>query len=242
MSDATKELPDSIEVIEDEIEQTREGLADKLEALTQQLTHTVEDVEETVEDVVEATKDTISNIKEAFNIPKQVEEHPWLAMGASVLVGFLGGKLLGSMTSSRYHHDGSHTNGWAEPIPQRMSSASASYEGRPQPDTRADTYDSAQETHGESTGWLSGLTEQFAPELNKVKGLALGTMFGVIRDMVSQTLPESLKTQVAGMFDNVTEKVGGETIQQGSLVKDSRESSSQQGSTAGSSSRRNPAA
>jgi ElaB/YqjD/DUF883 family membrane-anchored ribosome-binding protein len=240
MSDATKELPDSIEVIEGEIEQTREGLADKLEALTQQLTTTVEDVEETVEDVVEATKDTISNIKEAFNIPKQVEEHPWLAVGASVLVGFLGGKLLGSMGSGRNHHDGSHTNGWAEPMPQRMSSAS--YEGRPQSDTRADTYDSTQETQGESTGWLSGLKEQFAPELNKVKGLALGTMFGVIRDMVSQSLPESLKTQVAEMFDNVTEKVGGETIQQGSLAKDSSESSSQQGSTAGSSSRRNPAA
>jgi ElaB/YqjD/DUF883 family membrane-anchored ribosome-binding protein len=234
MPDTTKELPDSIEVIEDEIEQTREGLADKLEALTQKLTGTVEDVEETVETVVETTKETISNIKETFNIPKQVEQHPWLAMGASVLVGFIGGKILGAMTSGSNNHNGSYTNGWAESVPQRMSSASAI-------PTERQTYEEPREqTQSEDQGWLSGLKQQFSSELNKAKGLALGTMFGVIRDMVSQSLPETVKTQVAGIFDSVTEKLGGEPIQQGSLVKDSSdESSSVQGSTPGSS-RRNP--
>jgi ElaB/YqjD/DUF883 family membrane-anchored ribosome-binding protein len=233
MSDATKELPDSIEVIEGEIEQTREGLADKLEALTQQLTGTVEDVGETVEAVVETTKDTISNIKEAFNIPKQVEEHPWLAMGASILVGFIGGKILSSMTSGSDRHHGSHTNGWAGPMPQGMSSASAI------PMERQTYEEPREQTQEESSGWLSGLKEQFSSELNKAKGLAVGTMFGVVRDMVSQALPETLKTQVAGMFDSVTEKLGGEPIQQGSLAQEPNGSASQQGSGTGSSSRSN---
>jgi ElaB/YqjD/DUF883 family membrane-anchored ribosome-binding protein len=234
MPDTTNELPDSIEVIEEEIEQTRTGLADKLEALTQQLTGTVENVGETVEAVVETTKDTISNIKETFNIPKQVEEHPWLAMGASVLVGFVGGKILGAMTSSPNGHNGSYTNGWAESMPQRMSSTSAI-------PVEQQTYEEPREqTHGESDGWMSALKDQFSSELTKAKGLALGTMFGVIRDMVSQSLPDTLKTQVAGIFDSVTEKMGGETIRQGSLVQDSSdESSSTRGSTAGSS-HRNP--
>jgi ElaB/YqjD/DUF883 family membrane-anchored ribosome-binding protein len=234
MPDTTKELPESIEVIEEEIEQTRTGLADKLEALTQKLSGTVEDVGETVENVVETTKETIHNIKDTFNIPKQVEEHPWLAMGASVLVGFVGGKLLGSLTSGGNGHAGYASNGMAESIPQRMATAS---EYAPEPPQYEAPYE---ESHDQSRGWLAELGQHFAPEINKAKGLALGTMFGVIRDMVSQALPESLKNQVAKVFDDVTEKVGGEPIQQGSLVQDSSdESSSRQGSTAGSS-RRNP--
>jgi ElaB/YqjD/DUF883 family membrane-anchored ribosome-binding protein len=235
MPDTTKELPESIEVIEEEIEQTRTGLADKLEALTQKLSGTVEEVGETVETVVETTKETIHNIQETFNIPKQVEEHPWLAMGASVLVGFVGGKLLGSLTSRGNGHAGYASNGMAESVPQRMASAS---EYAPQPPQYEAPYE--EESHSQSRSWLAELGQHFAPEINKAKGLALGTMFGVIRDMVSQALPETLKNQVATVFDNVTEKVGGEPIQQGSLVKDSSdESSSAQGSTAGSS-RRNP--
>jgi ElaB/YqjD/DUF883 family membrane-anchored ribosome-binding protein len=216
MPDTIKELPDPVEVIEGEIEQTREGLADKLEALTQQLTGTVENVGETVEAVVESTKDTISTIKETFNIPKQVEEHPWLAMGCSVLAGFLGGKVLGALASGPNGHAGSPATGWAEPIPQRMATAAdlpTERQTREQP-------------RAESHGWLSSLSEHFAPELNKVKGLALGTMFGVIRDMVSQTLPETLKSQVTDVFNNVTEKLGGEPLPAGSLVKDPETGSS----------------
>lgn len=218
MPDTTKELPESIEVIEDEIEQTRTGLADKLEALTQKLSGTVENVGETVETVVETTKETISTIRETFNIPKQVEEHPWLAMGASVAVGFIGGRLLGSLTSGTNGHTGYASNGMAESVPQRMATAS---DYIPQPQYEPSHETRHDESHSQSRSWLAELGQHFAPELNKVKGLALGTVFGVIRDMVSHTLPETLKSQVAKVFDDVTEKVGGEPIQQGSLVKDS---------------------
>jgi predicted RNase H-like HicB family nuclease len=228
MPDTTKELPESIEVIESEIEQTREGLADKLEALTQQLTGTVEGVGETVENVVETTKETIetvvettketiSNIKETFNIPKQVEQHPWLAMGASVLVGFVGGKILASLTSGTNGNTGYATNGWAEPVPQRMASASA----YPTETQRHDHGAPREDTHNPSRGWFAELGEQFSSELNKAKGLAVGTLLGVVRDMVGQTLPETVKSQVAGLFDSVTEKLGGEPIAQGSLATDS---------------------
>jgi len=222
MPDTIQEQPDSIEVIEDEIAQTREGLADKLEALTQQLTGTVEGVgetvenvvettKETIESVVETTKETISNIKDTFNIPKQVEEHPWLAMGCSVLAGFVGGKILGAMTSAPNYSNGYAANGRAESIPQRMAMASD------QPTPAAPRA----ETHAQPSGWFAELGQHFAPELAKAKGLAVGTMLGVVRDMVSQALPESVKSQVATLFDNVTEKVGGETIRQGSLSQGS---------------------
>jgi ElaB/YqjD/DUF883 family membrane-anchored ribosome-binding protein len=222
MPDTIEERPDSIEVIESEIAQTREGLADKLEALTQQLTGTVEGAAETVENVVETTKETIetvvettketiSNIKDTFNIPKQVEEHPWLAMGCSVLAGFVGGRILGAMTSAPSYHNGYAANGRAESIPQRMATASD------QPTPAAPRA----ETHAQPSGWFAELGRHFAPELEKAKGLAVGTMLGVVRDMVSQSLPESVKSQVANLFDNVTEKVGGEKIRQGSLAQDS---------------------
>lgn len=217
MPDTTKELPESVEVIENEIEQTRAGLADKLEALTEQLAGTVEGVGETVETVVESTKETISTIKDTFNIPKQVEERPWLAMGLSVAAGFVGGKILDAITpmpsgmNGTNGHAGSPPSRVAESMPQRMSSASTYPEGG----------SGYEQPHRESSpGWLSQLGQQFGSELQKAKGLAIGTMLGVIRDMVSQSLPESLKSQVATLFDSATEKMGGETIEQGSLVQD----------------------
>jgi hypothetical protein len=52
----------------------------------------------------------------------------------------------------------------------------------------------------------------FGPELQSLKGLAIGALIGVARDMVTRSLPEQMKTQVADVMNNVTSKLGGEPI------------------------------
>lgn len=239
MSDESKQLPDSVEALTEEMEQTRSGLADKLEALGRRISGTVEDVEETVETVVETTQDTISTIKNTFNISKQVEERPWIIMGCSVLVGFLGGKLLGQVASRPNGHRDSYANGAAESMTTQMASTSAFPTGTER-QTDADRH-THRDTNGHAEGgWLQGLKDQFGPEISKAKGLAVGALFGVVRDLVSQALPEALKKEVTHWFDNVTEKAGGEPIQAGSFAEQPSAESASQESAMDSSSRREP--
>ena len=51
-------------------------------------------------------------------------------------------------------------------------------------------------------------------ELSKVKGLALGTLFGVARDMIAQWVPETLKKDVTEIVNNFTSNLGGKVIQE----------------------------
>src|SRR5262249_27317195 len=52
----------------------------------------------------------------------------------------------------------------------------------------------------------------FGDEINKVKGLALGTMMGVARDMISQWVPETLRPDVTSVINNFTADLGGKVF------------------------------
>ena len=52
----------------------------------------------------------------------------------------------------------------------------------------------------------------FAPEIAKLKGLALGVLFGTAREMLVSSMPEHLGEQVKSVVDNVTRKAGGEPL------------------------------
>jgi len=94
-----------LEVIRGQMEATRESLADKLGELESQVretvqaagetvTSTVDGVKEVVSSVTDTVSSTVETVKETFNLRKQVEEHPWTALGAAVAVGAIGGWLV----------------------------------------------------------------------------------------------------------------------------------------------------
>jgi uncharacterized protein (DUF2267 family) len=58
--------------------------------------------------------------------------------------------------------------------------------------------------------------------LSKLKGLALGATFGVLRDMLTTSVPEQMKPQLTDVINNVTSKLGGKVIQ-GPLVDTTHE-------------------
>jgi ElaB/YqjD/DUF883 family membrane-anchored ribosome-binding protein len=228
-------MPDKSEVIMEQMDHTRKELADKIETLekkvagtvetvtetVQTVEHTVENVKDTIAETVETVTGTVKNtvdavgetvgntverVKGFFDVPRHVDRHPWLAMGGSVLVGFLGGRLL-TPRSNRARATPARAAPPASTPPSPPRQESAAREAKPQ----------ARE------GLLHNLGEQFGDEVEKLKGLAVGTLFGVARDMISQALPEVLKQQVKDVINGFTDKLGGKVIREPLLAEQHQE-------------------
>jgi ElaB/YqjD/DUF883 family membrane-anchored ribosome-binding protein len=231
-------MPDQSEVIMSEMEDTRKDLTEKLETLEKQVagtvatvTGTVQTVENTVENVKESIKETVesvtdtvqntvqaveetvsntvANVKSFFDVSYQVDRHPWFMMGGSVLIGYLGGWLL-TPRSHRSHETPAVAPTYTPAPPAAHNGAG--YASSPPPAAPAAKEPERAAEKGES--WLSKVGERLAPEIDKLKGLAVGTLFGVARDMISQWLPDALKDQVTDVINNFTTDLGGKVIRE----------------------------
>jgi uncharacterized protein YjbJ (UPF0337 family) len=228
------------EVILEQMEGTRASLAQKLETLENQVvgtiqeatstvsetvqqvkdavTDTVETVKGTVEGTVETVKDTVQGtvetVKETFDLRRQVENHPWLMFGGSLATGFVAGQMMqpylpqGSRGRSAWQSD------------RWMASPSSYAEMGPATPGRA--YDMVEEAAQERVaqpeppqekrGLLDNLTSMLAPELAKLKGLALGVGLGIARDLLTQAAPPELGSQLGDMVNDFTARIGGQVI------------------------------
>jgi ElaB/YqjD/DUF883 family membrane-anchored ribosome-binding protein len=197
-------MVDEPQVIQQQMEQTRASLSAKLEDLERKVVETVhgatEAVHETVETVKETVHESVETVKETFDLRLQVERHPWAMVGAAAGLGFVSGLLFGRVAPARRASFGSSfepAGSWSQPTAAPAASLREEPAARP----------AAQEPN-----WMDTVARQFAPEINKLKGLALGTVFGVVRDMVSQAAPEPLRPQLTEVVDNITTKLGGQPI------------------------------
>jgi ElaB/YqjD/DUF883 family membrane-anchored ribosome-binding protein len=228
-------MADEPEVIQRELDETRHSLAEKLGAIGEKVSGTVENVTETVESVTETVEqtveavtgtvqavgetaqETVEAVKQAFNFSEQYENHPWLFFAGSVALGFVGGKLVENVGSRRErapepHFHSSHRNGNGHAETYATRAAERFFEEPIPTASSADQGNGKAKESGPTTSWLGRLAEHFGGELNKLKGLALGTMFGVARDMITQALPQKLKSELGNVFDSMTETAGGKPI------------------------------
>lgn len=224
ISGTVETVSETVAGVTETVTNVTESLGDTVQNVAESVSGTVESVKETVATVGEKAQETVEAVKQAFNLPDQVRAHPWLCVGGSVAVGFVAGRLILPRFSSHTQEAQSFVRGngyYAEPQAE---------EPRPSYDYRRESTSSTSEsTLGKAGSWLSSLVQNFGPELNKLKELALGTLFGVTRDVVARSVPESIKEQVQGVFNDVTEKVGGKPIQGSVLDESNEESSSQHG-------------
>jgi len=199
-------------MIRQQMEDTRAALVDKLETLEQQVVGTVsgttaavaetvasvkEAVQETVETVKESVQEGVSSVRDAFDLSRQVDQHPWLFLAGSVALGYVGGRLLEGPTLQRTGQTRFRpaTNSLRENL---TNGARGSLPGTPESKTEGSL--------------LGTLASQFSGEINKVKSLVIGAGLGLVRDMVTQTVPEPLKPRLAEVIDGFTAKLGGETV------------------------------
>jgi len=213
------------EVIRHQMEETRTSLAEKLETLEQQVvctvhgatnavTDTVEAVREAVHDSVEKVKgsveETVETVRETLDIQRQVERHPWAMMTGSVVLGYVGGSLLNH--TQQEHYRGSSL-GPVYPHSDRQTTEGLRNDGNSRiPVQEALTSDNGPRTSGMEHHWLDEAGQMFETEISKVKGLAIGTLFGVLRDLIATSLPEPLKPELHEVMDSVTTKLGGKPI------------------------------
>jgi ElaB/YqjD/DUF883 family membrane-anchored ribosome-binding protein len=204
------------EVLREQIRETHEALASKVSTLedkvvgtvnntTEAVAETVENVKATVSETVEAVKETVTEtiqtVKRTFDIEYQVREHPWPMMAGAVGAGFLAGRLLPRVTCSV---EKSFSNLRSDqPARSAYTSAAAA----------APTHNGHGNVPSGQESWLGGLAHQFRDELEQVKCIALGTLFGLVRDWAIQNLPEKLAPHVQEVIDNVTTKLGGTKIE-----------------------------
>jgi ElaB/YqjD/DUF883 family membrane-anchored ribosome-binding protein len=206
------------DVIRHQIDETRESLTEKLESLEGQVkdavgavTDTIETVKNTVENTVESVKsgvedtvesvktslsDTVDSVKETFDLPRQIDRHPWAAVGCSLAAGVVAGYLL--WPRRRTYYPG--IPGMNHVIPGYRAE-------RP-----AESLREAARPEPAAPGFLEGLLSSFEGELGKIKQTAIGALVGMARDAIKDALPPSLSDSVSEIMDNVTRHAGGDPV------------------------------
>jgi hypothetical protein len=199
------------EVIRRQMEETRSQLVEKLEDLENKVSDTVQTTTNVVGETVEAVKDTVENVtatvketmqtvSQTFDLRLQTERHPWIVFGASVAVGCLAAQLVGARAGrGRQGPDHGET---------LQDSRSQDYvtEGKGQMD-----FPPPPKTQNESAS--TGTRSWFWEELGRFKGLALGAVMGVIRDLARSSITGTIGERVAKEVDHLTTNLGGEPIQ-----------------------------
>jgi len=204
------------EHIHQQMMETRTALTEKLETLENQVIGSVQEatcavsdtvasvkeaVQETVGSLKESVQETVHTVKETVNISHQVDRHPWVMVAGSVALGYVGGRIIQRATdqTERPAFGGRHLGFTAAPeAPRAIQAAAPSGNAAPANDQQA--------------GWLAQLGEQFAPELRKLKGTAIGTTFAVLRDLITPSLPPAVGQRVREIMDGMTTKLGGDPV------------------------------
>jgi len=212
------------DVIREQIEETRSSLTEKLETLEAEVKGTVLTAKETVESAKEAVESTLTTAKETvqetidsvketvasatetvkrtFDVPYQVDRHPWAMMGLSLVSGLAFGALFG----------GRSTNGGR--VASRMSEASVVPPERTESAPLAAWSRPTHEQPPAQPGFMDKLSSQLGNELEKVKDLAITTLVGVVGDVAKRSLPVLAHT-VEDMLSNTAAQFGAPPQQHG---------------------------
>jgi ElaB/YqjD/DUF883 family membrane-anchored ribosome-binding protein len=203
------------DVIRQEIEETRSSLAEKIETLEHQVRATVQNVKDSVEGTIENVKETVEgtvdnvkssvqetvhSVQDTFDMNAQVQRHPWAMLGGSFVAGFVVGNLI---QGRRHDTDVWGHDRWMNRLTNR-SPASRNYQEyeRPREESPA---------RASEPGLVDTLRNQFSDEIGMAKGMIIGALMGVARDIVKQNLPK-LAPQIDELMNSATAKMGGEPI------------------------------
>jgi ElaB/YqjD/DUF883 family membrane-anchored ribosome-binding protein len=217
-------------VIHHQMEQTRTNLQDKLETLEQRVKDTVQHVTEAVNETVttvtdavhdtvgtvkESVQDTVDTVKDTLDLRQQVEQRPWGMFCGAVAVGFFGGRLLiqtQPVASSAPVYQSDPTK---EPL-------SRLYQSTALPGARETTSRSTPLPPASTWNWWDSFAQEYRDEIDKVKGLAISTLGGLIGELVTQSAPPALKEHIQEVVDSVTRKLGGQPLEEPLLAPSSK--------------------
>jgi len=207
MEDTRTSLTDKLETLEQQVVDTVQGATSAVNETVESIKDTVKDtvttVKDSVQDTVSAVKDTVQGsvdtVKDFMDVGAHVDRHPWVMLGGSMLLGYCLGNMFGKRSEpSRM------TESFAAEQP-RSNGHRLSHSGK-----GAARENRRRESAGQ--GLLGSWLGELGPEIDKLKSLALGTLFGTAREMIIKAVPEHIGEQLKEVVDNVTTKLGGEPL------------------------------
>ena len=183
--DAVKDPPEqnSAEMRHD-IDTTRTAMSDKMAALEDKVMNTVQSAQDTVTNSIQSAKDTVASVKETFDLKHQVEQRPWTIVGGCFLAGLVvghlmpGGRPASNKPMAAPPFNGSY--GMSGPAPRMQLEA-------PSPPS---------------------ILEPFQEEIDKVKGIAIGYVMGLVRDSIKESVPQ-MGSNIDELMNGITTKLGG---------------------------------
>lgn len=190
-----------------DIADTRNAIGEKLVALESQVKETATDTFETVK---ETALETYEDVKKNFSLQHQVRERPWAMFGGAIGVGFIVGNLLSHKLFDHDEHDlAPREASWAPALASRSNGHNGHTNGNGHP--KAAISPGGLLTHSAIVSGLTGLLGQtFAPELRKARGVAIGTVLGIVREIARDAVPTSIADKTVKVIDDVTRSLGGE--------------------------------
>jgi len=213
-------MADHAEMIHQQMEETRSNLAEKLDALESQVSETVQNTTTAVSDTVAAVKDTVENVTDTvketvekaaetvqsvgkvLDLRHQTEQHPWLIFGGSVALGFAAAQLFGG---SREKGGSDSRTRASQPNFSALAANGSAGNGHQATESSTASQPRAEPATEGPKGWLW-------EQLGRLKGLAIGSMMGVVREVAGRNLPGSLGQRVAEEVDRLTTHLGGEPM------------------------------
>jgi ElaB/YqjD/DUF883 family membrane-anchored ribosome-binding protein len=224
MQETRSSLQDKLETLEQQVKDTVQGATDAVSNTVETVRDTVKDTVGTVRDTVE---DTLASVKETFDVSRHVRRHPWPAFACATLVGFLGTHLLRRASAFDKQELAA-----APAAPAVLGVAPAPHSNGDASTTVAPGSQSAT-----GRGWWSWLGDHYGKEFDKLKGLAVTTVGGLVREMMIANVSSTLGERITEVVDGITTKLGGQPTK-GPLLKPSPDATEEQ--AAGSEHRSTP--
>jgi len=232
----------------DKLESLQTQVVGSVHAATSAVTGTVESVRDTIKDAVDGVKGsvqdtvdtvkdavtgTVDTVKHALDFREQYEAHPWVFFGGSVIAGFAGGLLLhgaedrklrnwmhAAMTHAPWTGSGPGSPAYRPSYAAESSLSSMAASSAPARDTTGAGGHAGGSTNGlrDEHSLLSTLTDKFGGELDQLKGLAVGALLGVAKNMIRANFGGGMSNHLTGLVDSLTTKLGGRPVE-GPILK-----------------------
>lgn len=144
-------------------------------------------LERQVTGTVETVKDSVSTVRNAFDLELQAQERPWVLLGGAVAVGFW----LGYRSSAgRVHQRVENVRNIRE---ARYLAQQSQREGG---------------SGGERTDILGAVGHALEKEASLVKGLAVGAVLGIVRDLAAGSVSGPMERYLEDAVEGVTRRLG----------------------------------
>lgn len=191
------------------MDQRTEPIKQDIDNIRDQMTEKIAAIEDKVKGQV---NDTVETVKQAFDVKQQVGDHPWAALGISLLAGYVLGTLGDSDDSSdtRYQVDyrkydqprhqfassdygkneSNYTGGYTNAYSSHSGSSYApSHQSAGPAQSTPASYD-ATSSQNKGGGFLNDLLGQFGGELDTIKTAAISSLVAMVRDSIKDALPQ----------------------------------------------------